>query len=156
MLDGSSPAVRKERLLARVLVRTTLSRSDPDMHMHCRTPGSFLGWTLPHVCITCCYLGQAWDPHLRENLLSHVLVMPLRRYCEGAVAPQALNFARNAAGKPRLQWNGGLTAQGTPLHFSLSHTEALLGALPGALHMPGKRTWLQPVLKCAMPLRALV
>ena len=26
MLDGSSPAVRKERLLARVLVRTTLSR----------------------------------------------------------------------------------------------------------------------------------
>ncbi|CAK0738564.1 hypothetical protein CVIRNUC_001061 [Coccomyxa viridis] len=74
MLDGSSPAVRKERLLARVLVRTTLSR-----------------------------------------------------YCEGAVAPQALNFARNAAGKPRLQWNGGFTAQGTPLHFSLSHTEALLG-----------------------------
>ena len=67
MLDGSSPAVRKERLLARVLVRTTLSRSDPDMRMHCRTPGSpssFLGWTLPHVCITCCYLGQAWDPHL--------------------------------------------------------------------------------------------
>ena len=156
MLDGSSPAVRKERLLARVLVRTTLSRSDPDMHMHCRTPGSVLGWTLPHVCITCCYLGQAWDPHLRENLLSHVLVMALRRYCEGAVAPQALNFARNAAGKPRLQWNGGLTAQGTPLHFSLSHTEALLGALPGAPYMPGKRTWLQPVLKRAMSPRALV
>ena len=64
MLDGSSPAVRKERLLARVLVRTTLSRSDPDMHMHCRSPGSFLGWTLPLVWITCCYLGQARDPHL--------------------------------------------------------------------------------------------
>ena len=26
MMDGSTPAVRKERLLARVLVRTTLSR----------------------------------------------------------------------------------------------------------------------------------
>ena len=69
------------------------------------------------------------------------------------MAPQALSFARNAAGKPRLQWGGGLTAQGAPLHFSLSHTEALLGALPGALHMPSKRTWLQLVLQRAVSLR---
>ena len=72
------------------------------------------------------------------------------------MAPQALSFARNAAGKPRLQWNGGLTAQGAPLHFSLSHTGALLGALPGALYMLGKRTWMQPVLKRAMSPGALV
>ena len=51
------------------------------------------------------------------------------RYCEGAVTPQALSFARNHAGKPSLQWEGGLTTQqeGVPLHFNLSHTATLLG-----------------------------
>ena len=45
------------------------------------------------------------------------------------MVPQALSFARNHAGKPHLQWEGGLTTQqrGVPLHFNLSHTATLLG-----------------------------
>lgn len=42
MMEGSTPAVRKERLLARVLVRTTLSR--------CADCASLLQMLLIHTC----------------------------------------------------------------------------------------------------------
>ena len=65
----------------------------------------------------------------------------MRRYCKGDVVPQALSFARNHAGKPRLQWEGALTTQqrGIPLDFNLSHTATLLGegACPSMVHDTG-------------------
>ena len=56
MMEGSTPAIRKERLLARVLVRTTLSRCAPFSKLpSCACPA--------HLCRRIC--PQSSSAHLR-------------------------------------------------------------------------------------------
>lgn len=128
--EGSSNAVQKERLLARILQRTVLARYCAVSQLRCVACAAVLG---------SCALQQLTEQCLCKPaavlVLPHPTLQVLHRYCSEDFEPPSLRFERNAHGKPQLSWEEADAQPDPPIHFSLTHTSSLLGkitALPAS------------------------
>ncbi|DBA72068.1 TPA: hypothetical protein ACH3X2_010798 [Trebouxia sp. C0005] len=120
--EGSSNAVQKERLLARILQRTVLARYCAVSQLRCVACAAVLG---------SCALQQLTEQCLCKPaavlVLPHPTLQVLHRYCSEDFEPPSLRFERNAHGKPELSWEEADAQPDPPIHFSLTHTSSLLG-----------------------------
>ena len=128
--EGANDKVRKERLLARTLVRAVLIRYESNCSA-CHTIFlSFFRWPLSHKVAASLPLLQRISSCLSyENVSCGVAREWPSRYCKDGTPSQELQFECSPAGKPWLVSEQGKDREGGQLHFNLTHTDRLLGTL---------------------------